>query len=370
MARKRYVSGAYLDLSKRLERRGRSVSPRQVERMVAGGVLSRPEGGGMFSAEDEDRAIEIADLLEQRLQFDEVMAILFVRGWEVDLDRLRKAYLSIFERMLKLLKRTSPSHDPFDIAEGVGRRLAAKASRSDEGRAWRDRLKGREESARSLFQSINIVMLWTVLLGEFPYKEEPHRHEALRELVDGSGLSAAETDRIGALGPLTDSLPVDELGDVLDFFNFETLMETLAGASDSDLVECRDILVAVVGFCRSMTEYLTRVGNLSDAMGFGPMAAIALDEVTLAAVPWFLVLKSKVSGLAEPEHVSELKRMIPINEARVMLLDSIPEKFWHLMAAGEDALTGLSDSDASELAEALERFGAEHPETLELAMTE
>lgn len=371
MVRKRHINAAYEELSRRLELRDHAVSARQVERVVARGLLARPEPGSSFPPEAEDLVIEISELLEEGLQFDDIAAVVFLRGWAVNQDVLRTAYISIFERMLNLLKRTSPSDDPFDIAEAAGQKLAARASRSDDGRAWRERLSGREESARGIFQSINIVMLWTVLLGQFPYQEEPHRQEALRELVDGAGLSAAEKDRIGALGPLTDSLPVDELGDVLDLFNLGMLKDTLDDALESDLIECRDSLVAIVGFCRSMTEYLSRVGNLPDAMGFGPMASIASDDITLATmVPWFLVLKAQFPELAAPEHVSELQRMVPINEARVTLLDAIPTKFWPLMALGEGAMQSLSEDDARELADSLDQFSNEHPDVLALAMAE
>lgn len=372
MKRRRYVDPADAELAARLVELGHAVSPRRIERCRREGLLPPPEGRGSarrYLPGTEDVMAQILDLRDARLAYCEIATVLFFRGVPMDIETLRDAYTRSFHRMVELVGKTTSSKDPFDVAEAAGLALASRASQTEEGRRWVERLRGRKESARSIFQSINIVMLRTVLEGSFPY-EGTIRDDALQEIIDGSGLRAAETDRVGEIGPLTESVPVDELGNVLDFFNLDVLVETVQASTLEDLERARTLVQRIAEFTSTMAEFIRRIGGSDDAMGFGAMG-LGDDELVLAMlVPWYRVLEVRFPELIDHGRSAQLERWTEMNRARVAVLDAIPMKYWRLLPGGEEAVAALSPTEADELADALSRFATEHPRQLALAMEE
>jgi hypothetical protein len=373
MTQNRYVDPANELLSAGLVASGHDVSTRRIERMRSAGLLPSPSGGSgarNYPPEARNAVLDILDLKKKGLTYSTIAAILFWRGYPIDIEVLRSSYLTYSEAGLKALRKSHPSDDEFEIAESAGLKLASRQSRTRIGREWKARLQGRDESARSILQSIDIVMLLTFLRGSFPYAE-PHREQVLREFVEASGLAAAERDRIGSIGPLTDRLPLDELGDVFELLSVDAIGQAVASSSVEDLARTRDSFKTLSSFTRCMAEFLTRVSGLVDAMGFGPMATFTQDEETVAMiVPLLRALEVRFPDLVDHDQIQDLQMQLEVMQARLLLLDSIPPKFWPLMAEGERALDALTPDASKELKSALDRFEKEHPEELALALSE
>jgi len=329
------------------------------------GVLPSLCGEARYDDQAEEVVAEAVSLLDERRNMQVVLLVLFIRGHRVRWDRLCEAYTRFYRTQLESLQHSSTAEDPFDVAEDVGRQLANK--RTEETRQWKRRLDGRDESSTAIFESVNINMIRTFIEGRFPY-EGSLREDALREFLDASGLSAAEKDSIGDIGPLTERLDTNELGEVLDLFNLEALDETLSHSSIDTFERARDSLLTMVRWVQAITEFLRRVSNLPDAMGFGAMQPGSELDLALQ-VPWIRALELRFPELVDHDHVESLAVQAELMEARLALLDAIPEFYWPLVLAPEK-IEKLEDGEREALAAAIRHFETDNPELFALAVSD
>ncbi len=269
------MTDADRQLTDQLAARGYEVTPDQLKRWRAAGLLPGPiqrsqgRGAGRRSVGYPEGAVEraeaIAGLLRQRVPLRYIAVVLFARGFPVDEERLTVAYAQFLDDVETL---ASGEHDRTDGADRLAQHLRRRAKRIPLGRRWIAR--GNTYGARrgSALETALVTLTTTLFADECPNEQA----------------SAAVSQIVGA--------PADTADDIaarLQLMTLPALRETLLELAPGELVRARDLLtrsVSVAAHLQHLTVSITGttiaeglcdrelVDELGDALGILAMAAV------------------------------------------------------------------------------------------------
>lgn len=205
-----------------LAQRGVEVSPSQLKRWRAAGLLPTPQrtarGRGRGRTSDSypagtaDRAAAVAELVARRTPLREVALHLFVRGYDVEGPVVAAAYQELLQWLRGL---TSSAEDP---ADAMAQALRPRAKRHPLGRKW-IRRAGTYGARRGSVVEDALVALTTLVLTD----DEPSG-EAMKAL----SLAAGATDP-------------EPFANAVAEFSIAGLETALKGATSDDLAQAREI---------------------------------------------------------------------------------------------------------------------------------
>jgi len=319
-------SGADSSLALELSSIGRTVSPWQVERWRQAGLIPpatrRSLGRGAGStAEYPIAAVEqakaVATLVRRRQPLSSVAPVLFIRGYPVDVQVLRRAYGQWLDRIESWLGTADSDEGKFVLAERGAHQLLKHSLRTRRGRRLRRRAREVGEDPNQVAVSAYTNLLIILQGGEPPV-------DAIAEMLDVAGAGAVFRDQIPGAGPIAPG--VDEaLLKVLRQANLATLRRLVREASLEDFLWAREVLLIVAPFARAFAAIAQTAFRLPDAFGFTELGEVANDESMLAnAIPMLLVIR-QVADSEEARRLYALMRdHLDYYRASAAFLESLP----------------------------------------------
>lgn len=307
---------------------GALVSPRQLKRWRAAGLLPSPtrrglgRGRGSRSAYPPgtlERVLALARLPRRARSPGAAVLSLFSLGYEVEEAALRRAHSEWVTQTEERLRQGAGSADPLDMAEVAAMRMLGPFLRTRLGRQYLRRLRHRGEPPRDVLVSAMTGLTSLVVSGE------PSSSEAIREYLDAAGTPQALA-RAG-LSPeqaMRELLADPAVLEGLAAISLRRLASTFADASMDELDQARRALASILGWLRG--PGLTMLA----ASLAGPLVA-GMDAEYLSILERDLVGRATVG--------------VPVLlEARRLLGNQLPSFLaWLGDLPGETALSRVSD---------------------------
>jgi hypothetical protein len=262
------------------------------------------------------RALAIAELKMGKRTAPHVVVLgLFARGFEVDVDQLRAAYVAYFENLERAIERqTKDLSDPLEKADYLAEAMVASCGRSRTGRFLLKRSGLIGETAESVLKSALSIVCASLLdcdpeefATRMPNDEEP---DALDDLLATTGIAGFSKDHSGGVGPIVDN-EFDLRDDMLDFL-FDFSLSKLKQASQELPVEMlrtgRERLRVLVPFLKGFARFAQLSGGPRDAFGLIFATKLRFDEEATAVLS---LLLAKV----ESEYPGRYEQIAPMFEA-------------------------------------------------------
>jgi len=316
------------------DRLGAPFSPRQLARLRETGYLDPAErwslgrGAGTASAYPSERISEVVALAHAGTRArarDEAVLIAFAEGMEGLSERaVRRAYAAYLERTQRYLRSFSDSDEPIEIAEAAGKRLAARAVRTADGRRWRKRLRGRplspqRELERALANLVSLL-LWGRSLSA----------EHFGSFLAASGLEAAATDELPGFGSLVSDLKPEELEKLFSRFSLPALADLIERTTFDDLARARDQMVEIVEFLVEVGSVLGRVSESGNGFGLAEAAHVQ-GPVTVALLAPAVFIFEEL-GLPVERLLELARRFLRMYRAVHQLLRVLPRPYSRFFA--------------------------------------
>ncbi len=274
-------------LTDQLAARGYQVTPHQLKRWRAAGLLPPPSqqargrGPGRRSTAypegSAERAEAIAYLLAQHVPLRYIALVLFTRSFPIDEKRLTVAYAQFLDDIEAL---AYDEHDPSDGADRLAQHLRRRAKRVPLGRRWIAR--GNTYGARrgSLLEAALVTLTSTVFADARP---DEQAGQAVSQIV-------------GA--------PAELAGDLaarLQLTTLPALRATLGELAPGELVRARDLLTRSLSVTAQL-QHLT-VSITGEAIAEGLSDRELVDELGHAL--GILSMAAVLRGLPGYEHALE-----------------------------------------------------------------
>jgi hypothetical protein len=346
--KKRY-SAAVVALAQAASAIGLPVSPREIERWLQARLIPQPErtypGRGSraaYSKRAAAQAAEIQRLLHARWHLDEVAVPLFLSGYEVGEETVKRAFKAHVARARRVLIRRAPGAETLTVAEAAAKTLLRSMRGEPRLARWRERVRGMDESTGAILESAAINFLHVLLAGE------PASEEGLDELFVASGITTMIRRMSEVLG---EDISVDELRVLLpklEFTEYERLVDefTLEELREAHQVmsECVDAAVPLITLAAATHGF--------DIPKDLPVTIAEIAESTLLfGLPLAVwMLREHAEGAAEV--MSALRANMTKIRASVILLEYLPPAYWRFLGKdGEAALEAASEEERVEVLE-------------------
>jgi hypothetical protein len=236
----RPVYGADREVIRDCRALGYEITARQLERwrpLLPGRIAGHEQGLRGSRSENPpgyaDQVIAIAETLKSGIPLREVPLALFLRGFTVELEVLRAAYLDILTRLQQEIDTFTArigvaGDEPADQLDAAAAHMAAHARRNTVGRRWQARarqaIKQRQIQADSV-QALLSGVLSAALTG--PFAGSPATPEGIAEVLVVFGLSDGQDPQ-----QLADHLATMSLGAITRAVRTATLEQWLAARAD------------------------------------------------------------------------------------------------------------------------------------------
>lgn len=115
--------------------------------------------------------------------------------------------------------------------------------------------------------------------------------EAIQDFLDGSGLSAATSDRLAGLEPLADRIPIERLEEAFSHWSIPALRTRFAGTSFAELERARDNARHLVSLVSEVAHVVVETTGRKDALGFGELVHVDLETTLPLFVPMVLIFR-------------------------------------------------------------------------------
>lgn len=339
-------SRAVVELAAAASAFGDAVSPRQIERWRQADMIPGPDrefpGRGSsvtYAGGAARQAAEVAKLLSEGSRLEEVAVPLFLRGFDVPEDAVKKAFKAHAQHARHLVTRRAPGADDFTIAEAASKTLL-RSLRGDRRLAeWRDRVKGREDSPSSIVESALMNFVHVLLAGK------PISDEGLGELYTASGMEGMVTQMGVVLGEKIDLAEFDELIEQLDLARYEQLVDDF---TLDELMNARAVLAEIVKAGIPMVELLAETTGFALPDDFRAIAADAAESMLSFGLPigaW--VLGRNAAGADEV--VAALRANALEFEAMPYLLEHLPTEYWRFLGPqGQAELESANEEERAD----------------------
>lgn len=276
--------------ARKLERwRQRGLIPRAKRRGLgrhAGSVSVLPDGAC-------DQVEAAAKAVARYRSIDQALLVMFVEGWRVDEQALKAAYVRQLEEVTIWMRLQKPEDgDALSGPEAGAAAVVKRMRRTKQGRAWRRRLTGGEESTDSVLLSAITALLHVFQTGN------PSSTEALEEALRAGGVDRLWRDQledVGAIVPNRNSA-VEEIVELLAGADVDGWVTAIKEATWDDLQSGLEAIRSMVDLFKTLSEMNeTMLGN-RDAFGFGIFDGFSLDDPRMLAsyVPVMMILRRRM----------------------------------------------------------------------------
>ncbi len=345
-----------------LRKRGFVVSPRQIERARDAGVVPRTirkslgRAKGTSSRYADDAADQIAEAFELKARygaFDDVLCVLFYRGYDVAEAKLKRAWSRRIEHDLEFLRSIADADDTDYQIEANAQRARRQLSRSRRGQGWGRRLRGRGESSSAVLDGVISVLL-RMLLGE------PFSPEGAEELLDATAFSALRNEVFPGVGPMVPDLSSGGMEEAAKLIDPSEQLRVLRTMPYEELVATRDELQFIMDLLTQFQRFVSRVWETETAFGVSEVAALSERDIAYA-IPTFAIAFRRMGDAVVQQWITELAPQPARYRAYNVVVDHLPEKYWSALQS-EEALSRFSEIEMFELQREMDRIKSEHPE--------
>jgi hypothetical protein len=352
------------------------MTARKVKRRRLLGVIARPDltypgranGGGSVASYPEDavrRLVAAEPILASHRALEDGVLVLFWRRFPVEEYGLRAAYDRGLMSIVRSLKESalrgagSTSHEA--IGDAVGTWTRRKASTHDTLKLWRGRLGSYGPRPGTRLEEMTRHLTLAVLGDDVDLASE--------EFIHATALREAMTERVGEIGPISESFPDWDLGAFLRRTGIPSVRKLVRSASLADLERARDDLRLVLDSAEAIAFVARRVLVTRWAFGFGLLTDLAsrIGEPTfpLAGVPLMLLIRELFPGPEVDETLTYLRADLPRFQARRGLLEhldrSVPDLMAKATGIGPAGFTGLDEDETARVQEISRAWLAGHP---------
>lgn len=341
-------SKAVIELAAGASTYGIRVSPREIERWRQAGLIPQPDraypGRGssvVYPDSAPGQAAEVAKYVRNGWRLEEVAVPLFLHGFLVGEEMVKRGFKAYAEHARHLLTRRAPDGDTLTVAEAAARTLL-RALRGDPRLVqWRERVRGMGAPSGAILESAVTNFTHVLLTGE------PASEEGMYEFFVASGIEGllssmseilGEEISLNELTELITKLDLSEYTRLVDEFSLDELLD--ARVVMSEMVDAAVPVITVLAASRGFTlpgDLATHVIEIAEpALLFG-----------LPLIAWMMK--------QHPAGVAEIRAALQTNahniKASVVLLDHLPEPYWRFL--GPQGATALEAAPEEERADAL-----------------
>jgi hypothetical protein len=336
-----------VELARLISEGGIDVSPWQVERwrqrgLIPGAARSYPGRArgseAVYTREAVEQGRVVAQLVRRRRPLGDVAVALFIGGYAVPKHVLKDAYLEWLERIQSLLGPPAAGEEMVDAAEERAMAMVAPILRTKLGRRFRSRLRRGTVPADEVLLSVVTNLVLLLQGGETT-------DDGLDEVLEAGGVTAMYRDRIPGVRPIAPG-PSPEVRELMRMFSIQNLRELVRRSRLDDLVWARDLLLLIVPFASAFAVMLRTMFGLRDAMGFGVLADMELDDGMLGyGIPIMLLLRDVASTPDAQDLLAMMRgRLVHFQEAAAFL-QTLPAAIAHRLPRGDPHLLDGLDAD-------------------------
>jgi hypothetical protein len=347
-------------------------------------ILGQPGSRSYYPPHTAPQLLALCRLHERETRFPHLRFLLWLEGYDIPLEALRESLLVVWKQASKTLRATFVKHprDSLAAAELVIDRMFPRMARFPFGRLLRRQMPDTDDR-RSV-----LVMMQQLLLGGRPALESDFSvdHDGKTELslahifVQAFGLKAAQTDRVGEVGPWLppDVTPFLTMLSVRKLLSLTRAIRQVSKASYEQLVQARADREALF-------ELLPRLVHAAQSFygpnpfGMGLMADLsdlAADDVVMLAMQVAGLVVAREAGFGEgiDTLAATLQGQVELVERQARLHELIRVEMPDAAAALEAAMQSLRRGEhlhvveerlreqASQFKSQFEAFWERHPE--------
>jgi DNA-binding transcriptional MerR regulator len=344
----RRYSQAVIALAALASTYGIRVSPREIERWRQAGLIPQPDriypGRGsraIYSDKAAAQAAEVAKYLRNGWRLEEIAVPLFLHGFRVGEETVKRAFKAHADHVRYLISRRSPDGDTLTVAEAAGRTLL-RALRGDPRLVqWRERVGGMGAPRGAILESAVTNFMHVLLTGE------PASEEGMYEFFVASGIKGLLSSMSEILGEELSLTELNELITKLDLSEYVRLVDEFS---------LDDLLDARVAMSEMVDAAVPLITVLAASLGF-PLPDDLATHVSDIAEPALLFGLPLIAWMMNqhPAGVAQIRAALHENanniKASLVLLDHLPEPYWRFL--GPNGAAELEAAPEKERSDAL-----------------